>query len=50
MTLHVLASPTPMAKRCEDYAWTTREARVVPEGFVGGGREIVADEKCPSKP
>lgn len=36
-----------MAKCCESYSWTAPGECVVPEGMVGGGRAVVADEKCP---
>lgn len=36
-----------MVKCCETYAWTLPAECVLPEGMVGGGREVVADEKCP---
>jgi hypothetical protein len=35
-----------MVKCCESYAWTTAEACTVPPGMVGGGKQIVAAEKC----
>lgn len=38
-----------MVKCCESYAWTAPEACVTPEGFVGGGKAVVADEMCAAK-
>lgn len=35
-----------MVKCCESYAWTTPEACTVEEGFVGGGKAVVSDDKC----
>lgn len=35
-----------MVKCCETYEWTLPEECTVPEGFVGGGKEIVSDEFC----
>ena len=32
------------------YEWTTPEDCTIPEGFVGGGREVVEDENCSSVP
>lgn len=36
-----------MVKCCEAYAWTTADECKVAPGFVGGGKQVVADEKCP---
>jgi len=36
-----------MVKCCESYAWTAPDACVVPEGLVGGGKAVVADDLCP---
>jgi len=35
-----------MVKCCEEYSWISREECATPEGFVGGGREIVEDSLC----
>lgn len=35
-----------MVKCCESYQWTIPEECVVPDGFVGGGKQIVDDTKC----
>lgn len=35
-----------MVKCCESYEWTTAAACTVPPGFVGGGKQVVAADKC----
>jgi hypothetical protein len=35
-----------MVQCCESYEWTTAEACTVPPGFVGGGKQVVAADKC----
>ncbi|MCK4714569.1 MAG: hypothetical protein KAT35_03265, partial [Candidatus Aenigmarchaeota archaeon] len=35
-----------MVKCCESYEWTTTEECNVPEGFVGGGKNIADDSYC----
>jgi hypothetical protein len=35
-----------MVKCCEKYQWTTAEECVVPEGFVGGGKQVVDGSMC----
>lgn len=38
-----------MAKCCETYAWTKPTECSVPEGFTGGGKQVVDDGKCPPR-
>lgn len=35
-----------MVKCCESYAWTTAEECTVPEGLVGGGKQVVSGDHC----
>ncbi|HPW45489.1 MAG TPA: hypothetical protein PKU96_03865 [bacterium] len=35
-----------MVKCCEEYTWIPRNECAIPEGFVGGGKEIVGDSLC----
>ncbi len=37
-----------MEKCCESYEWTSANECAVPDGFVGGGKQIVEDGMCPS--
>ncbi|HVV84376.1 MAG TPA: hypothetical protein VHE35_15015, partial [Kofleriaceae bacterium] len=37
-----------MVKCCETYAWTAADACVAPAGLVGGGKDVVSDDKCPA--
>ena len=38
-----------MAKCCESYEWVAPDACTVPDGFVGGGKQVVEDGKCPAR-
>jgi hypothetical protein len=35
-----------MEKCCESYAWTTAAECTIPPGFVGGGKNVVTDDRC----
>jgi hypothetical protein len=37
-----------MAQCCQTYAWTTADECKVAPGFVGGGKQVVASDKCGS--
>jgi|JI10StandDraft_1071094.scaffolds.fasta_scaffold08742_9 hypothetical protein len=37
-----------MVPCCQSYAWTTAAECTVPPGLVGGGKQVVADDKCGS--
>lgn len=37
-----------MVPCCQSYAWTTAAECTVPPGMVGGGKQVVADDKCGS--
>ena len=37
-----------MAECCQTYAWTSADECKAPAGFVGGGKRVVANDKCGS--
>lgn len=45
---HSFGYGSGMVRCCDEYQWTTPEECTVPEGFVGGGKEIVNDSFCKS--
>jgi len=45
---HSFGYGSEMVRCCDEYQWTSPEECTVPQGFVGGGKEIVNDSFCKS--
>jgi hypothetical protein len=45
---HSFGYGSEMVRCCDEYQWISPEECTVPQGFVGGGKEIVNDSFCKS--
>jgi len=43
---HSFGYGSEMVRCCDEYEWTSSEECTIPQGFVGGGKEIVNDNFC----